>query len=174
MAGLQHLRAVADTAGMKVWWVRKKLLINKRFQIRFIAFCALTAIVACGAFYGASHYFFYDYLSIAHKNGLPDSNPMVAFASVMSVKMAWLFALISVGVVAFTSVAGMIYSHRIAGPLHRLRTHCERVAKGETMDDIRFRKEDASFADVAKAYNRQMDYLRSKIKDDSRPIKKAA
>lgn len=76
------------------------------------------------------------------------------------------FAASSVAIFVFTTIAGLVFSNRVAGPLYRLREHCEKVAHGETCDDVSFRKGDY-FDDLADAYNRQMAYLRSKLGNTS-------
>ncbi|MEW6055042.1 MAG: hypothetical protein AB1540_00380 [Bdellovibrionota bacterium] len=142
--------------------MRRQFLVNEPFQLRFLAFCGLTALIACGLFYATSCYFFAKYTGYAIEAGLRSSDPFFRVLSNMEDLLTWFFAIVSGATILFTTVAGLAFSNRVAGPMLRLRNHCERVAKGETLDGIKFRDGDY-FEEVAEAYNRQMEYMRSRM-----------
>ena len=144
----------------KLKWIKKQYLVNEHFQFRFIAFSCATALIACLVFYGATLYFFAKSTDLALESGLQPTHPVFRALANMGDTLTMLFAVISVGVIAFTFVAGLVFSNRVAGPMFRMRTHFEKVARGETLDGLNFRKGDY-FADVAGAYNAQMHFVRA-------------
>jgi methyl-accepting chemotaxis protein len=143
---------------------QRTFLVNPHFQYRFIAFAALTALAACTFFYVANSYFFYKYTRFAIEAGLQPEHPFFKVLSNMEDLMTLIFGITSLVIISFTTVAGLVFSNRVAGPLLRLVRHFERVARGETMGGISFRQGDY-FEDVAESYNRQMTYLRENVGD---------
>lgn len=58
------------------------------------------------------------------------------------------------------SSIAILVSHRIVGPVYRLRTHLEAVADGRTTQDVKFRDKDY-FRDLEAAANRVMAAIRA-------------
>ncbi|MBI3544377.1 MAG: hypothetical protein HY075_13985, partial [Deltaproteobacteria bacterium] len=131
-------------------WMRRKFLINEHFQLHFIAFTAIISLSACVFFYVASSWFFMRYHEFAVEVGLRPSDPFFRVLYNMEMMLTQLFVGTSIAVVFVTLVGGLIFSHRVAGPMYRLRKHLEAVARGETWADVTFRKNDY-FVDVADA-----------------------
>jgi hypothetical protein len=63
-------------------------------------------------------------------------------------------------VLLFVGLLSLLYSHRIAGPLFRIRTCIDMLVEGKDIPPIRLRKND-QFKDVAES----LDKLRSKLKN---------
>ncbi|MBI3557504.1 MAG: hypothetical protein HY074_14665 [Deltaproteobacteria bacterium] len=143
-------------------WARRKLLINEHFQLHFIGFTAVISLAACVFFYVASSYFFMTYHEYAVEVGLRPSDPFFRVLYNMEMLLTHIFIGTSVGVLLVSIVGGLIFSHRVAGPMYRMRRHLEAVARGETWANVGFRKKDY-FEDVAVAYNDQMHYVRQKL-----------
>jgi len=152
-------------------WLKRKLLISPHFQLRFIAFAAVTAIVACASFYFASSYLFGTIIEQSVALGIRPSNPVYLLLYRLDSTLATIFGFVSAGVVVVTGIGGLLFSHRVAGPMYRMRTHFEQVAKGETYEGLRFRTGDY-FSDVADAYNSQMEHVRAKLEGASIDIKR--
>jgi nitrogen fixation/metabolism regulation signal transduction histidine kinase len=80
---------------------------------------------------------------------------------------AFFYLLISAGIV----ILGILYTHRIAGPLHRIKLYAKMVGKGrlDLDTDIKFRHKDAihslgkSFNDMTKSYSNKVTMLISEI-----------
>lgn len=147
---------------LKLTWKRRRLLVNEHFQLRFIGFTAGVAIVACFFFFVASEYFFARYHSFAVEVGLKPSDPFFSVLHNMENLQIYLFAFTTVCIVVGSIIGGLIFSNRVAGPLNRLRKHCDAVARGETLANLQFRKEDY-FRDVVDAYNASLTHLRQKM-----------
>ena len=78
-----------------------------------------------------------------------------------------------------TLISGWWVSHRVAGPIVRLRGHIDRVAQGLTVGDVQFREDDY-FQDLARSYNQQMFKMREdhalaqEVKEGSNPASQAS
>jgi sensor histidine kinase YesM len=141
---------------------RKILLINPAFQLSVLGFMAGIAGFVIAIFYGA--WFFRKFAMQGRELGLPADHVFFEFLREQSNTMNLIFAITSLLALVGIAVAGLILSHRIAGPLYRLRKHLDAVAAGTTLGDVKFREKDY-FPEVADAYNRQIARFR---KDDRR------
>ncbi len=76
------------------------------------------------------------------------------------------YSMIFAGIV----VLGIIYTHRIAGPLYRIRLYAKEVSKGRLDADIKFRRKDAihlfaeSLNHMTQSYNDRVTMLASEIR----------
>ncbi len=102
------------------------------------------------------------YHGFAVEVGLRPSDPFFRVLYNMEIMLTNIFVVTSVTVVIASVVGGLIFSHRVAGPMYRLRKHCEAVGRGETLGNVNFRKGDY-FSDVADAYNLQIHHLRQRL-----------
>ena len=58
-----------------------------------------------------------------------------------------------------TFLMSLLVSHRVAGPLYKLKSHFDKIRGGKFEPDLRFRKHD-HFKDLADAYNDSMKSLK--------------
>ena len=78
---------------------------------------------------------------------------------------AFFFLLISAGIV----ILGILYTHRIAGPLYRIKLYAKMVGEGRLDSDVKFRYKDAIhsfgefFNDMTKSYSDRVTVLISEI-----------
>lgn len=151
-----------EQASKKPFWARRKFLINERFQLHFVGFSGVLALAACLAFYMAIEYFFMKYHGFAIDVGMRPSDPFFRVLGNMETMMTTIFAIISVCVILVSIIGGILFSHRIAGPMYRMREHFKLIASNQTLEDVQFRKGDY-FSDVAEAYNSQLSFLRRKL-----------
>ena len=61
----------------------------------------------------------------------------------------------------FTALLALYYSHRIAGPMHHLKEHLQKMIDGDFSRDLNFRKSD-EFRSIAILVNR----LQSRLKNE--------
>ncbi|MEK6577981.1 MAG: methyl-accepting chemotaxis protein [Bdellovibrionota bacterium] len=73
---------------------------------------------------------------------------------------------------AVTFLLSMFTSHRIAGPLHKLKNHFRLVKTGALDQDVRFRKRD-HFGDVADGFNEMVHGLRNIAEKRNQSIRAA-
>src|SRR5262245_61137332 len=99
---------------------RKVFLINPRFQLSFMAWMVGISFVVVGIFYGANWYFFREFWEQGKALGLPPDHVFFEFLRDQRQFMNWIF--VGTAICSFVSVCliGLVFSHRVAGPLYRL------------------------------------------------------
>ena len=76
------------------------------------------------------------------------------------------FAATFIGFAILVVGGGLYLARKIAGPIFALRRHLERVADGESVADLAFRKDDY-FAALQIAFNRHMETYRKLLPSDT-------
>lgn len=145
---------------------RKKFLVNPNFQLRFIGWMAGVALIVILIFYSAHLYFFRSYMNQGKAAGLPPHHIFFTFLSDQYRSMNWIIAITSVTVFIMIFFAGLILSHRIAGPLNRFSEHMDNCWKDKKLSKVRFRSEDY-FQELAEAYNRHLFLETSENSEES-------
>lgn len=138
---------------------RRKILINRAFQVPFVFRIWLMMTFVMGIVYLSNVYFFWRFLEKGRAMGLPDDHVFFQFIATQQAFMNWIFAATGLVVTAFVILAGLLLSHRVAGPLYRLNLHMNEVAEGRTKGDVRFRPRDY-FQELAVSFNRQTAFWR--------------
>jgi len=75
-------------------------------------------------------------------------------------KLDLIFIIKSALILIFLVTGGVIYSHRIAGPLYKMRKHMQDITKGKKLDtlEIQFRRKDF-FQEMVSVYNHMIRCL---------------
>ncbi len=148
---------------------RKKLLINPDFQIKFLKNLLFLNVAVCGIFYLAHAYFFWQGRELGRSIPLPADHVFFRFIDEQQRTMN----LISLGTMCVVSgliiAFGLVYSHRIAGPIFRLQKFLKEKREGTEKGQLSFRENDY-FPEVAHAVN---DYFAADSKKETKN-KKAA
>ncbi len=148
---------------------KRTLLINPRFQLTFLAWSVVMLFASIGTFYGGIYYFFYKFVRLGAIAGLPADHVIFQFLDAQKTQMNTIF-IWTAGTASVILVAGSLWiSHRVAGPLHRLRQHMDLMAEGQTLDEVKFRKNDF-FPELAKSCNRQFELFRKYQKKATRKV----
>lgn len=142
---------------------RSALLINPKFQISFLIYTASIAAITAAIFYGAIYYFFWKFRTMGAAVGLPSDHVFFRFLLEQQTSLNWCWFIVSILAVTVIIVSGMYLSHRVAGPIHHLQEHMEKIAKGESAGEVQFRKQDY-FPELADAYNQQLKEICQKKK----------
>jgi methyl-accepting chemotaxis protein len=131
---------------------RKVYLINPRFQWRFIGFMAVVSLLAIALLFVSNVLFFRNMTQDALAAGLAPDNPFFDFLEEQKSSLSMLY--FGVSAVAFVLMMGLgvLYSHRIAGPLYRLNTHMKGIADGAEPAPVKFRRRD-QFPELAGNFN---------------------
>ena len=131
---------------------RKTYLINPRFQWRFIGFMAAVSLLGIAVLFISNVLFFREMEQAALSVGLTRDNPYFDFLEEQKSSLYTLY--FGVSGVAFVLMMGLgiLYSHRIAGPLHNLRNKMQRIAEGEEPSTVGFRRND-QFRELAESFN---------------------
>lgn len=141
---------------------RRNLLINPKFQLSFLAYTLGVSVVTIGFFYLADAYFFWKFSQLGQGLGLPPNHVFFQFLDEQKSSKNFYYGVTAGVSVAVLGVWGLLLSHRVAGPLYRLKKHLKSVSDGSTSSDVRFREGDF-FQEVADAYNEQMVKYRAAV-----------
>lgn len=148
---------------------RSILLINRAFQLRFAIFGCLwifaLSVVYPLVIFGLFEFFF-RYLA-RDPNGPPAEFLVSTRKEVMVLLVAFHVIFVTV-----TFLVNIFISHRIAGPLHKLKQHFALVKAGHLHDKVVFRKRD-HFPEVAAEFNEMVVGLRESSARSVRAIDSA-
>lgn len=140
---------------------RKKLLINPKFQHSFMGYFVGIATVTIALFYAAKVFFFYQVAHYLRSLGFAQDHALYEFITHQSHIMDMLFGGAAIVECAFLAWMGLKISHRVAGPLYRLRQEMLRTSQGGEVKHLKFRDGDY-FNELADAYNEQVAEIRKR------------
>lgn len=138
---------------------KRKYLVNYRFQLTFtFAFMVFFGVAQLVLYFVLAHL-----LDEVTRQFESLSAPGAAvFAHIVKdSRQLWneAFIMVSQCTLLLTFGVGILVSHRVAGPLFRLRSHLDEGARTGALMDVRFRSGDF-FQDIPPAFNRFMQTLR--------------
>ena len=140
---------------------KRKYLINLRFQLNFIAYTIFVALTVILAVFLTSNYFFDTFMERGVNLGLDKGHVFFTFLEQQKQYMTKLLLGLSSFYFLVLTIFGILYSHRVAGPIHRLNNHMRSVAVDEVIEPVKFRKNDF-FQELAESYNSQFYTLHGK------------
>lgn len=139
---------------------RSTFLINRPFQLRF-------SLYVCSWIFGLSlvyplliHQLFEKFLRYAAQD--PMGPPLEALHKTRE-DIVWLLVILQGLFLLIVFLMSIFMSHRIAGPLFKLRSFLESARQGEFSRALNFRKTDY-FQELAHGYNSMMDKFRYVLK----------
>jgi methyl-accepting chemotaxis protein len=148
---------------------RSIFLINRRFQFRF-AFYVCSWLIALSFVYPLIIFQLFDFFLryMAADPNAPDVTTIVQTReSLLYLLIAMQFILLSV-----TFLISIFMSHRIAGPLFKLKKYFSEAAQGRLGDRLFFRKSD-HFHDIADSFNTMTAGLRDVLSKNAEEISAA-
>lgn len=77
----------------------------------------------------------------------------------------WILALVQAGILGLIFVSMIFVSHRIAGPMYKLKMYLNSVRESDKLTPVVFRKGDY-FLDIASEVNHTLEYLSEKRAED--------
>ncbi|MEO7164434.1 MAG: hypothetical protein ABI041_16050 [Bdellovibrionia bacterium] len=136
---------------------RKKYLTNPSFQFKFVGIIVGFSAANLLIVYAAQRYFFLHYVHSAKKTGLPINHIFFQLLKNQQHFMDRVFLATSICVLVFGFLFGLLYSHRITGPLSRLKNFLDNNSMGNGSDlnstqEFEFRKSDY-FKEIALSLN---------------------
>jgi len=138
---------------------RRKYFIDKKFQAEFIIrYCLL---VAFGSLLTVVLVYWLAQRSttVAIINGHVAVHTTAEYLLPLMTQTVFIeLAIVSV----FTGIMALLVSHKIVGPLYRLKTMFTSLGGGDLLSRMHLRKGD-QLQDVAQAYNEAVDKLRHKV-----------
>lgn len=139
---------------------RRQFLVNPKFQLTFIGFNLILALVAVFIFYLENVYLYKLFLDTESPEMKLDPI-IVQIAEEHFSRFKMVFLATSAAVFAAMFAGGLILSNRVAGPVYRLHKHLTAVVNGETKEDVKFRDKDF-FPELAVVVNRLLELYRKK------------
>jgi methyl-accepting chemotaxis protein len=132
--------------------MRSKLLVNPRFQLRFILFSTLSAVMTAAVYYFATRYFFHYFIDKGKELGLAADHTYFGFMQQEMLEMRNLFLASFALILVLQVVIGLIYSHRIAGPIFRIQKYLGSWSKANAAEKLEIRSKD-DFQELASVIN---------------------
>jgi nitrogen fixation/metabolism regulation signal transduction histidine kinase len=133
----------------------KNFIINPKFQMKYLFWITANSLVLMLGYI----YIFYKYTK-ENYTYLVDMLDMTAEArNQMHAELNQiLYTLIFFSVIflIFTSIVGIVFSHKVAGPLHKLNLIMDKIKAGNKGVRAHFRPGD-EFQDLAQNFNEMMD-----------------
>jgi len=139
-------------------WRRRHYIINKRYQYRMLG--RLLAIVFVATVFSIlmTHYFILQSIvEVWYRLGRSPTATELIWESVKP-----LFYIVPI-VLVMLAILVIFVSHRIAGPLVRLKNYMRKVGEGDLSVELQFRKND-EIHDVADTFNIMVAGLRKLMK----------
>jgi cytoskeletal protein RodZ len=131
---------------------KRNLLINPSFQLQFIALMILIYVIVSSSFYIANLYFFSELNRFGHDLALTPDHIFFQIVKKEQKMMQSVYLAASAVLFVVLGLAGVLISHRIAGPIYRLQQHFLKTKKSQPQKNFHFRKGDF-FPELAEAYN---------------------
>lgn len=135
---------------------RKVYLINPNFQLRVTLYFIGLAVLNIAIFYGCIRYFFNIFQSKGIEVGIPKNHVFFMFIDDQVAQMNTVFIVSAIITVALLLIAGILISHRIAGPMYRLNNDLRQMAENKELKTLKFRKKDF-FQEIPEAFNLVVD-----------------
>ena len=144
---------------------RRQYLIKKSFQssfsLRFIFISVLEAALIVGLFW----YLGRSTLTTGYDNSIlkVEKTSQFFFMTYIWVGIVVALAMTWVGMVVF-----IVLSHRIAGPLHHVETHLQKMLRGDVSTRVQLRKKDqlGVLADVTNELTQELDQKWQALRKD--------
>lgn len=138
---------------------RKILLVNPKFQFSFMKHSLLMTAVVLTTFYLFKIYIFWEIKDTAFATGIPHGHDFVGLLDDRSFVVDMSFLFLGVNVVFFIIGWSLWLSHRVAGPVHRIRNEIKKIVDGQPLQRIGIRDQDY-FHELKDSVNLLIEYFR--------------
>jgi hypothetical protein len=132
----------------------RSFLINPKFQWTLIGYAAAGATLILLSIYGLISYGFHRFVEVGTVLGLPSDNVYFEFIRMQEVSFNQVILAIALAIGLVLIIGGLIISHKIAGPIHRMKKEFRKMQESEppALREIQFRKGDF-FPELAESFN---------------------
>lgn len=138
---------------------RKILLVNPRFQFSFMSHTLLMTILVLLTVYVFKIYMLWDLKDAAINAGIPTSHEFISMIEHRSIMVDVGFIILSVLLIVFMLGWTLWVSHRVAGPIHRIRNEIKKIIDGQPLQRIGIRDHDY-FHELKESVNLLIEYFR--------------
>jgi len=152
---------------MEKKYKRHIYIINKSFQYKYIFIILSIMLITIFTVSFTTFYIIWSNI-IKEYFFIPEASKKLAD---IFVKTSELLLIPLIILTIIFSIVGVFYSHKIAGPLFRVKRICDGLARGNLNQIVKFRKGD-EFHDVADALNKVINGLKTLIIEDKEIVEK--
>lgn len=131
---------------------RFTFLINRRFQFSVIAWIWFLAIMISCVYFFAVYEFFRSLGAQAQNAGLPPTHAFFVYLESLENKLNIFLILSTLLIFIISWFAGLILSHRVAGPIHKMTEHLNKYTP-QNSPTLHFRESDY-FQELTTAFNK--------------------
>jgi hypothetical protein len=142
---------------MKTSIIRRKYLVNPKFQLKVIFLCSVLVMLVLTAFAVSNWYFFQQLTDLAKSSGLPPKHIFYEFIDGQKNIMLKLYIWASFFSLIIIYFAGIYFSNKVSGPLYRMTEHLKKSSLSK-VEPLSFRKGDF-FQELKDAFN---DFIQRK------------
>lgn len=141
---------------------RKKFLLDKGFQLTVIGYFLIVAFITAAIHFALVQFMFKSFMAEGLRLGLPENHAYYSFINMQRGEFLWYSLLSTVVLTVVLSLMGLLLSHRIVGPIYKMRKYMKREAASSKRPPLEFRKRDF-FLDLAQDFN---DYTNAIDKEE--------
>lgn len=146
---------------------RFRKLVNPKFQLRFALSCLVPMLMMSTIFWITLEVFINRMINLGKSQGLPANHEFFQLVHAQRVELLQILIIFSLALTVLFFIWGLLYSHRIAGPLLKLT-----IWLNETKDlnqavsnPVQFRKNDI-FQDIPEAVNKFVNKVNEENTDE--------
>ena len=140
---------------------RKIYLIDPKFQIKFSLSICLILFVSSLIY----PFTIYDLMSQFINYAASHSTDIAQTIDQKRKSLIIILILWQLGFTALVFIIGIFFSHKIAGPIYKLKKHLRMIRDGQASEDLYFRQGD-HFHDLADEINDTFNTLREEYRND--------
>jgi len=144
---------------------RRVYIINRKFQLKYLFIIISVMLITVAAVSFTTFYLVWDKV-IEEFFFVPDAAGKLGYILVNTTKMLLVPVIL---LTAVFTVAGVLLSHRVAGPLYRVEKIAEELGRGNLNVNVRFRKGD-DLQELAASLNAMIGNIRDMVAEDKKII----
>lgn len=141
---------------------RRILLLDRAFQLKFSFYMCSWILVLSLIFPGVIYAVFEWIANFARAHLQGDSAAVIAD---VKRQVFWQLVLMEGVFIGLIFLMSLFISHRIAGPIYKLRQYMSGAKDGNLVADLKFRKDD-HFQALAREYNDMISGIRTRLSDN--------
>ena len=131
---------------------RKKFLLDRGFQLTVIGYFLIVAFITAAIHFALVQFMFSSFMAEGLRLGLPADHAYYSFINMQRGEFLWYSLLSTAALTIVLSLMGLFLSHRIVGPIYKMRKYMKREAASKKRPLLSFRKRDF-FLDLASDFN---------------------
>ncbi len=140
---------------------RKIFIVNKKYQFRYLFIIISTMLISVASVYFTTFYVIWSKV-IDEFFFVPEASKKLAEIFVQTSQLLVIPILL---LAAIFTVAGIILSHKVAGPIFRVERVAQELSKGNLDVKVKFRKGD-ELHELADSLNAMIDGIKSIVRED--------